>query len=522
VVEPGAGQRPVTPAGVDTTVLIVGGGTVGLTSAALLAMHGVPSVLVERRTAPSILPRAAGVHIRSMEIFRSLGLEDRVRSLGVDTRGMPLASFVHTLSQAPLSTIEPDFLDAGAVAALTPSPYCYCTEDRIGTALLERLQASELCTMRFGEEAIGLEQDADGVTARVRDVRGGTEQLVRSRYVVAADGAHSRVRALLGIDVEGYSEISHELIVLFQADLERVLGGRRSVLFRIDNDRLHGFVRSGGADGRWILQVDGYDGSAEPAECIELVRIAAGDPSLEVEVLTAQPWVQVALVAGRFSEGRVFLAGDAAHALTPGGAHGMNTGLQDAHNLVWKLAMHARGTAGDALLHTYAVERRPVALRNADVGMHIAVKDFARIAQMLDVLLGYRYESSAVVADRGADDARAARAGRYAPSGRPGERAPHLWVNVGGRRMSTLDLFGRDFVLLARPDGDAWMRDADLGGRARTAQLSEPEFARAYGIERNGAVLVRPDGHVAWRSRGAVADAGATLAAVLGQILDRG
>jgi putative polyketide hydroxylase len=513
------------PATVETTALVVGGGTVGLTSAALLAMHGIPSVLVERRLAPSILPRAAGVHIRSMEIFRSLGLEERVRSLAVDTRGLPLATFMHTLNEEPLSTIAPDFLDADAVAALTPSPYCYCTEDRISTALLERLQASELCTVRFGEELIDFEQAADGVTACVRDVRSGAEHTIRSRYLVAADGAHSHTRRLLGIDVEGYHEISHELIVLFRANLDRVLDGRRSVLFRIDNERLHGFVRSGGVDGRWILQVDGYEGAAAPAECIDLVRMAAGDPSLEVELLTAQPWVQVALVAGRFSQGAVFLVGDAAHALTPGGALGMNTGLQDAHNLAWKLATHARGVAGDGLVETYNDERRPVALRNADVGMSIAVKDFARIARMLDVLLGYSYESSAVIPD---DQDRFSGPSRteYTPTGRPGERAPHLWIEVDGRRISTLDLFGKEFVLLAGSEGAAWVRAAERvapsAGTLSTFIVSEAAWPRAYGVGTGGAVLVRPDGHVAWRTPRMVTDCDAALSGVWQSLLAGG
>jgi putative polyketide hydroxylase len=504
-------------------VLIVGAGSVGLTCSALLAMHNIRSLVVERQRAPSILPRAAGIHIRSMEIFRTLCVEDAIRARGVDARGIPLVSFVHTLAEGVQSRIFPDFLDPEAVARLTPSPYCYCTEDRIGQVLLAAIRDSGMAEVRYGTELLELEQDATEVCARIRSAS-RPDEVLRASYVIAADGAHSGVRKALGIEVDGYDEISHELLILFRADLSQLVRDRQSVLFRVDNEHLHGFFRSGGEPGRWLLQVDDYEGPSSPDACVELVRNGAGDERLPVELVAAQPWIQVALVARSFQRGRIFLAGDAAHALTPGGALGMNTGLQDAQNLTWKIAFALQGAAGEGLLSTYEAERRPVALQNAEVGMHIAIKDLARVGQMMGVLLGFHYDSAAVIADGTEPPAVDDPLMGYVPCARPGHRAPHTWIEDDGRRVSTLDVFGRELVLLS-PAG-SWLnagRDLErkLSIPLRSVLMVEPGWQELYGVGPEGAVLVRPDGHVAWRSAAASPRPAAYLQLVLNQLLAR-
>ena len=239
-----------------------------------------------------------------------------------------------------------------------------------------------------------------------------------------------------------------------------------------------------------------------------MVRAGVGVPDLTVEVFADDQWTPGAQTASSYSRGPVFLIGDAAHRVTPMGATGVSTAIQDAHNLAWKLAAVLAGEATPALLDSYAVEREPVGRVNVAASL-AGWQAFARPSAppepgptMRQLDLGYCYRSAAVIEDGtpAADDL------DYVPSGRPGCRAPHVWVEVDGRRVSTIDLFGRHFVLLTGQAGAEWMAAAQgVPGRAAldVHRLADPEAARRYGIGPEGAVLVRPDGHVAWRDPGA-------------------
>jgi putative polyketide hydroxylase len=253
--------------------------------------------------------------------------------------------------------------------------------------------------------------------------------------------------------------------------------------------------------------------------CIELVRKAIGVADVPVNILGVSFWKCSAMVSDSFRKERVFLAGDAAHETTPSGGFGLNLGVQDAQNLAWKLGAVIRGDAAPSLLDTYEAERRPVA-KEVVKATFLNMQSLGRTekqseaklprAQYLNeqgLIFGARYESAAVVPDGSVPPDTAADITKYVPSAAPGCRAPHLWLSRNGERISTIDLFGRDFVLLAGPKGHAW-RDASLH-QPRIRMVAhvvgdaiidnEGQWTAAYGVEDDGAVMVRPDGYVAWR-----------------------
>ena len=277
------------------------------------------------------------------------------------------------------------------------------------------------------------------------------------------------------------------------------------------------------------------------------MRQGAGVPDLPVTIDGVARWRATSDVARRFSDGRVFLAGDAAHLMPPNGGYGGNTGIHDGHNLAWKLAMVLKGVAGPALLSTYETERRPVGKFTVEQAYtryvtrsatYLGAKDFQPLANDFNIELGYIYRSPAIIAEddveRGSEDPRESQ-------GRPGSRAPHLWIEQGGRQISTLDLFGGGFTLLTTPGGAAWAQaarasavdikgltlDAYVVGRGGSsdppADVRDPSdrFATAYGVGETGAVLVRPDGFVAWRATAMTSDPTRTIAGTLRTLLMR-
>jgi hypothetical protein len=271
--------------------------------------------------------------------------------------------------------------------------------------------------------------------------------------------------------------------------------------------------------------------------CVQLVRAATGVADLDVRILAAQPWEMAAATATRFRDGPVFLAGDAAHLIPPTGGQAMNVGIQDVHNLVWKLAGVLRGWAGPRLLDTYDAERRPFALAvTADATQNLAAGGGRRPGHFNNRgrVLGVSYDSSGVIPDGAALPAVENPVVDYVPAARPGSRAPHLWLWRGDERISTLDLYDTRFVLLTGPTGQQWFAaGADVGTRLGIpldyytvgpdgALIDRAgEWAALHGVTDDGAVLVRPDGHVAWRASSAGSDPAARLTAALQRIVAR-
>jgi 2-polyprenyl-6-methoxyphenol hydroxylase-like FAD-dependent oxidoreductase len=530
-------------------VLIVGGGPVGLTASILLSRAGVRSLLAERHPGTAIHPKARAINARTMEMYRQCGVEAGIRAAGLAPEHTGLIVWTRTLAGEEIERRVP--WRAGPQSALvSPVRNCLCAQDDLEPVLRRHAEEQPGAELRFATELTACEQDTEGVTATLRNGAGGALEQVRADYVIAADGAQSPLRRMLGMSMLGREDVYESVNILINADLRRWTTHRPAALYFVENPKLRAtFLTINGAD-RWGFLVNslstyGYQVSDfTPHHCVELVRLAAGVDDLAVTILGIAPWTASARVAEQYRVGRIFLAGDAAHEMPPTGGFGLNTGVQDVHNLAWKLAAVLQG-ADPALLGTYHDERQPVgktiteqSLNNSiSMGrMQSAASAVTARPEYLNeqgMIFGATYTSAAVVPDGTPPPALTNAVTDYVPSARPGGRPPPGWLTRKGTRISTIDLVGNGFVLLAGARGKAWSEPArrlasTLPVRVDAlvvgdGELDDPDrqWAAVYEVDDAGAVLIRPDGYVAWRSRSMPGDPATALSAALGGILGK-
>jgi putative polyketide hydroxylase len=538
-------------------VLIVGGGLTGLSAAVFLGCQGIRATVVEAHLGALIHPRARSVNPRTAEVLRQAGLETAVLSAATYVAEMPAVYMlrVDTLNGLELHRTEQRPPDSADGSEVSPCGWGAIDQDRLEQLLCER--AVELgADVRFGTMLTGLTQDADGVTATVEHGPTGQRQVLRARYLIGADGSRSAVRRALGIPFKGPGPLSHVLSMVFEADLAGPLRGRHdpdvgtfiaschcaqpadgTVLFPYGNGR------------RWVLNTPYWPDRGESPEsigeagCIDRIRAAIGVPDLPVRLLPQlSDGTQVlgyeiaAAVAARFRAGRVFLAGDAAHVMPPTGAFGAGTGIQDAHNLAWKLAAVLSGRAGRALLESYEAERLPVArLTIGQALMHMRNRTGADVpvpegTEPLDydaVVFGYRYQSPVICPAESTGDGPGLALPPAELRGQPGTRAPHMETAAPGGR-SVLDAYGLRHVLVTGPDAAGWAAagrqvpgELDVLRVGSDLRVDPDHWARLHRITVGGALMIRPDGFVAWRAeRDQPADeAAAALRSALGRLL---
>jgi 2-polyprenyl-6-methoxyphenol hydroxylase-like FAD-dependent oxidoreductase len=478
-------------------VLVVGAGSGGLATAVSAARHGARVLVVDRRTEPSHHPRATGLSPRTMEILRIWGIDDAVRAHSV--RVEPTVVTAATLVAPPRESGPPaGYPSFREILAVSPAVPLLCPQDLLEPVMADAARRLGV-EIRFGAGLVALHvRPGGGPDAVVAEL--ATGERVHARFVVGADGARSTVRAQLGIGVRHLGTWAEAVSVLFRPDLapllDRVDGRHRlpHPIYFLDLPR-PGVLLPAGA-GRWVYADMRYDGVAPevPAEgWTPTLRAATGLPDLEPEVLDVQRFTVAAAVATAYRRGPGFLVGDAAHRTTPVPGVGLNTAVADGHELGWKLAWVARGLAGEGLLDSHEAERAPI-------GLAVASRSLLPDRHPDDGIVGDlgRTHRSAVVA---ADDERPA--ARTDLAARPGERAPHVWLRRGpngraGRRVSTLDLFdGR--LTLVTGDGTAWAPAATTFDLQVLTAAEGSALARAYRLGPDAAVLVRPDGRVAWR-----------------------
>ncbi len=543
-------------------VIIVGGGPVGLGAALELARFGVPSVLLEKRDSTSWHPKTRNFNTRTMEIARGWGDVVYKRMRGIDTPPgwkSPIR-FLRTLMGEEFGVIASKGFE-GPGPDVSPAEPVMSSQELIEEILLDAVRATNLVEVRFSTEVIRLVAGgADGdrhAEVVVRSTASGEEEALQGAALVAADGASSFIRSELGLGLEGPRDLRHIVNCYFRADLERHLGDRKGVLLFVSEGPIAGVFQPLDAAGRWLCQitVDPEDHSPDAFDeerARRWIRAGAGIEDLDVEVVSIGFWKLNATVVERFVEGRVVLCGDAAHQFPPTGGLGVNTGLQGMHNAMWKLAHFVRGQAGWGLVETYGTERRPVSQRivhqslqnsinvsrisaaagsGTDSGLtpEEIVTESRRYGNHLGVEFGATYDSPAVVPDASKPPTVDDDYSDYVPSGTPGCRAPHVWLGSPEAGFSTLDLFGPGFTLLAvGNEADTWasaVRKAasESGVRIDHVPIGAAGLAggagvsEAYGLEQGGAVLVRPDGYVAWRHSDA--EGPGDLRSVLKQIL---
>jgi putative polyketide hydroxylase len=508
----------------ETDVLVVGGGPVGLTCAALAAGMGVRLLLIDRKSAVSYYPKARALTARTLEVFRQLRIDREVYA------AMPAAR-TQNYAMGPGLT-SPDLrLTPFGLGSLDPRPDTpcagsFCPQDRLEPILEARLRREPSADVRFGHELVDLTADKDGVSAVVRRVEDATLTEVRAKLVVGADGAKGLTAPLAGLRMNRPVELDPAVTVIFRAPLAAYVDPLACVYLLLFNPQ----TREGGMVSGVSLARDPEEWSmvtvAIPSWGAELtpetaphwralVRRILGLPGLEVEISAVAQWWRTATVAEKLVAGRVALAGDSAHLMPPAGGLGLNTGVQDAHDLAWRLAAIVHGS-DLGLLQDYERERLPEIRRAvaAAVANYHKGGDIDAIwnKPQLGLSLGVNYDEGSFAADAPTPD-RSYPYHDYVPSGRPGGRAPHLWLDQAAGR-SILDLFGSAFVLLTEradaPVMAAAERLRQAGAPVTSHVLAErlsPEGLAAwrelYGVAIGGAVLVRPDGIVAWRSEGA-------------------
>lgn len=448
----------------DIPVLVVGAGPAGLAAAIELARHEIPCLLVERRTVLSSHPRATALTLRSMELMRGWGLEDavRARSVDVDWRMLEVETLAGAADGSPIMVGFPSREQSRVLSPVEPA--CVAQDD-LEPLLLAHLRGQPTARVELGLELTELRAGPDGARAELRDVRTGAVRPVHARYVVAGDGARSVVRSAAGVAMRGVEGVLTGVTTLFRAALWDVVGPHRHLLYSVTRAEATGTFLPAGPSDRWLV---GHSGEvARELGAAEFIRLAAGVRDLPVRIERSRSFSSAAQLAKRFRSGPVFLAGDAAHRVTPRGGTGLNLALHDGFDLGWKLGWVLRDWAGPELLDTYEAERRPVA-------------EYA--------------------AARSADPAGSRRQAEEEVHVDLGGRIPHVWTGSG----STLDLLGSGLTLFAGRDRAA--RGAPSAGPATRAPVTvrrlDPIAARAVGAPGHSALLVRPDG----RPAGVLAD----------------
>lgn len=585
---------------IETPVLICGGGGAGLSLSIFLSAQGIDNLLVERHTTTSHLPKAHYYNQRTMEIFREHGIADTIYARGTPFENMGCVMWMTSLSgNGPLDgklLYKMDAFGGGKLESIyeadSPTRSGNLPQMRLEPILREFAEKSPRAKVLFGHELMSFEQDDAGVTSIVKDLQSGEEFQVRSQYLCGADRGRT-INPKLGIELQGPSNLVDMVSTHMTADLSKYITD--------DSPLIRWFANPEGGSGwgsgvmvamgpkkfdrhseEWVFHFAFRpdDPDFNEGDIVPRIRHLLRIPDLDITVHKVSHWIVEAVLANKYRGGRCLILGDAAHRHPPTTGLGLNSGIQDAHNLAWKLAAVLKGQAGDGLLDSYEQERRPVAARNTrwalmtfmnhvvtDAGFGLIpgappelnafqittlLSDSdegewfrARADEVVgtqrmefqahDMELGFRYDGNAVVPDGTEPPPRGRMGDIYTPTTRPGHRLPHAWLEKAGAKLSTHDLCGRGrFVLITGAKGDAWKAAAKAAAERYGVPVDvvcigapgQPEdrsntWSKLRQVEEEGAILVRPDVHVGWRCARAPADAAIALSDALGKILSK-
>ena len=505
----------------ETAVLIVGAGPVGLGLACDLGQRGVDCLLIEKRDGAINVPKQSMVSARNMEFCRRWGIARKVRTAVWPESHSRDFVYLESMRGKELMRIKvPSYVERDK-RDFTPETACPCPQIYFDPILSAHARAFPNVTFAYNTRLDRFTQDEGGVVAHVADVPTGKHREIRAQHLVACDGPSGIARQLLDIGIDGLGAIAHSVNLFFRSSELAACHDKGWARFYRVIDETGCWAELIPIDGKELWRLTVFDAPLSKAEPDFLLRKLAGG-AFAYEMLNVSPWERRDYVARSYGQGRIFIAGDAAHECSPTGGIGMHTGLEEAVNLGWKLAAVTEGWGGPALLSSYEAERLPIAARNVELatrsynaiaaipGWHEGLVDWKANPAWLSVpehmKLLYCYEGSPICLSDGTP-ALTVDPQRFVPSTRPGTRAPHAWMADGS---SALDLFGDGFVLLrlgANPPDASRLLDAAKARRVpmREVAVADADVAALY---ERPLVLVRPDGHVAWRGDECPADAG--------------
>ncbi|KAK5125559.1 hypothetical protein LTR85_000670 [Meristemomyces frigidus] len=562
------------PSPIHTPVVIVGGGPVGLCLALFLNYYDIECTIINTGTEARMHPKGNGQNARTMEHYRQLGISDEIRKLGLPSdHPFDQAFFTRFCSHeiyrypAPSWNERKNMRKTTPVTDQFPEPMFHVNQMYVEKYLFERVRECENVDVRFGWEANGFSQDDEGVSLTARKVDGAEEVTWRASYVVDCSGGRSSIRRSLGIEYAGDVQTKNAMwagkfytVWLRIPELySKYVGDKRAWMYwavNPDPDTRSVLIALNGRDEfELLIKPRNASEGVNPEEIKTWIRQSIG-ADLEVDVLSYVPWTAgAALTVEQYQAGRVLLAGDAAHLFTPVGAFGMNTGVDDVHNLAWKLAAVLEGWGGPKLVDSYELERRPVGSRNtgaarkysskwhdpeipnnieADTpegeaarkkapGISYIVNNHFNKPEELDcagVQLGARYNDSPLIVPDGEPPMESfpETYNKYCPSGVPGGRAPHIWLDDKREIGSSLyDRLGKGFTLL-RLDPTAGVDGLVKAAKARSMPMEvlDVELPEAREMYERSLVLIRPDKYIAWRGDELPVDLAALLALISG------
>ncbi|HEY9260679.1 FAD-dependent oxidoreductase [Chitinophaga sp.] len=512
-------------------VLIAGGGLTGLSAALFLLQQGIRPLLIEKRPTTSVHPRSRGFDVRTMELFRELQLDDAIREAGKALApawgiytGDSLPDILRQVGSAYNKVKHPIELPGlEKIAALSPASGARCTQD-IAEPLLRQAAIDRGADIRFHTELLSFTQTDDDVTAYIRNRDTGITETIACRYMIAADGASSPIRRELGVETTGPGALGHLLNIYFEAPLGEVVRGNEFSIGIIKRPGITGMLTAINNSNKWVIHLH-YDPQQEKPEeytterLESILREVIDMPDIPVRIISMLPWKPTANAVTNMQHGRVFIAGDAAHQMTPYGGKGAASGVQDVHNLAWKLALVLQHKAHPSLLDTYSPERQPVGFKNALRSAEMAdekglvnpgslMKDLfnATEAEAFTGMIhrlgipDYCYTSAAI-----AGKSLHTSTDIIKPDGQPGTRVPHQWLNENGQRISTLDLAVTHFTLVTTEADSHWQEATEkLTAQFRIPLpvhvITDEQWKAAAHLETGMALLIRPDGFIAWHS----------------------
>ena len=544
---------------IDVPALVIGAGPTGLMSSLLLEKQGIETFIVEHRKVAQRAPAAHVVNARTLEICRAAGID--MKALASAAISPADASRVYWTKKlgAPNFGWLPYEQQNDDQLEVTPTPLRNLSQNKFEPALIDSLMECGR-SPHWNHQWESADEDNEYITSYIRNLDNNEQIRVRSRYLIGADGAGSRVRKSINIQMNGPDRIQAFIMVHFRAALRDHIGTPPGILYFLSGAETMGSVFVIHNLDQEAVYMHPFNPDTEPLEeysrarCEDLIRSALANPNLDFHIETIGSWQMTAQVAEHYRRNRIFLAGDSAHRFPPTGGMGLNTGVQDAHNLAWKMAAVIDGRAPESLLDSYEAERRPVAQNNANQSLRNAIK-------LLKVAQAFGIEDDGKLSEQKIDQSLSTKEGRarieaaiaeqaehfnmpglqlgfsytqddppdtqhFTPTAKPGYRMPHAWTSKPGE--STLDLVPLDrCLLIAGPAGTEWIDAANAQtNKQLTLELLSKETIPELGtwlttceLDDDGALLVRPDQHVAWRWNSSPKNPAKELAEALQEVM---